>query len=607
MLKIKDLYTGKYNTIRNKEEIRMEKVILFGASNLGETAYDLLKSKFEICYFSDNDLRKWGKTFCNVTIIEPAKLKISKEYNEYKVIITSMYFLEILRQLIDMGLYNINIFFIDYKNPLSYKIIDMEEYAYENLNINVNFKKEYIDDFSLLYNTEKINGNRIQVNTDLKRVLIIAYFFPPLGGAGVQRTLKFVKYLREFGWEPIVITCGDNEYDVYDSTLSYEIPKGVNIIRIDDNLSDSKFVDKKLIQQNINLYYGLVEDEVLIYDYIAQFKSISTNEIREFILPDKYIRWANEVLKSLENIIDISNIDLIYSTGSPYSDHIIGYYLKKKYNKPWVTDFRDEWTNNGFSEYVHTSLKYRIEYELEKKIVNLSDKVLVTTPVSKQNYIEIFNLNSCKTNVITNGFDEEDFKDLKKNSKNKRFKIIHNGSLYGKRIPDIFIQCIYELINDKLINENEIEVIFIGSHNINIQQLNEYNLFNNIKFISYRDHAESLKLSNEADVLLLIVGNDENCIQYYPGKMFEYFRLGKSIISLSPTNSATSRLLSNIKRGYNIEYSDLEGIKNVILKLFNDWKNDILIKYPVDKTIKKFDRKHLTEQLAKIFDELVNN
>lgn len=582
----------------------MKKAILFGASSLGRDAYNILKNKYDIIFFCDNDKEKLGKKFCNKMVISPLELR---EHEVEEIIITSIYFIEILNQLRRMGLNNIKIFFMDGKCGLHYKILDSNQYFYEELHIDKKFKEKYLENFNLLYNIQKKDKFRIKINSKLKKVLIIAYFFPPLGGAGTQRTLKFVKYLREFGWEPIVVTCGKNNYGIYDNSLLNEIPKGVHVIRIDDNQLDNININKSLIQQNINLYYGLISNENLINEYIRKFKNISAKEIGNYILPDKYIFWASEVLKNIEEIININDIHLIYSTSAPYSDHIIGYYLKKKYNKPWVTDFRDEWTNNGFSQYIHTSLKYKMEYSMEKSIVSFSNKILVTTPVSKENYIKLFNLSLDKVKVITNGFDEEDFDNLNRMKKNKKFKIIHNGSLYGKRVPNTFIEAMNELIEDNLIGEKDIEVIFVGSNNVNSEDMKKYNLFKNIKFISYKKHKDSLKLSNCADALLLIVGMDEKCSQYYPGKIFEYLRLFKPIISLSPQNGATDRLLNQLKVGYNVEYNDLKGIKNVIFRLFNDWKNNTLSKYLSNEEIEKFKRKNLTKLLAKTLDELFDN
>lgn len=158
------------------------------------------------------------------------------------------------------------------------------------------------------------NGNT------MKNVLIVAYIFPPLAGSGVQRTLKFVNYLRSFGWKPIVVTTGQLNFPQIDYTLVDEIPKDVQVIRI--NEQDSLTGDD--IQNIIKIYDDLIKDKTILDDYLTLISGG-----RAALVPDNCISWANNVIKQIDTLIDINKIDMIYTTSGPYSDHIVGYYLKK--------------------------------------------------------------------------------------------------------------------------------------------------------------------------------------------------------------------------------------------------------------------------------------
>lgn len=438
----------------------------------------------------------------------------------------------------------------------------------------------------------------------MKRVLFIAYYFPPLGWSGVQRTIKFVKYLRAFNWEPIIVTVGNTKFSIKDMSLLNEIPNKTQIIRVDDiffkDITD-KMRDQLLtyVETSFALIEGEIKNECLIeIDHVLE-------KLRNLMLfPDGNAIWANEVIKKIEDEVNMNSIDVIYTTSTPYSSHIIGYHLKEKFQLPWVVDFRDEWTNNADIDY-KDELRFSLERELEKKIVKFADNIITTTPLALQNYIDIFQIDKCKVNTITNGYDECDFKGVKIENNNK-FTIVHNGSLYLSRVPFTFINAVDNLIDRKLLDKKHIEIIFAGKNESVIEQ-EIMNISTNkdiVNFKGYLCHNESINLIMNASVLLLTLGSREKTKSVFPGKVFEYLRCKKPILALSPKDSVVENLLKETDCGVNVEYNDTEGIENTILKFYNNWLSNTIFIVNEDE-IKKYERKNLTKQLSEIFDKLI--
>ncbi len=430
-----------------------------------------------------------------------------------------------------------------------------------------------------------------------KKVLIIAHIFPPIGGSGVQRTLKFVKYLSSFGWEPIVVTAGKTNYPLIDESLLSEIPHGTRVIRIDE--------DNKLDSTIVSEIHSIIEKMKVNKDLFTSYRTFTLANLEAIQIPDQYIFWANKVLKEIHQFIDVSEIDLIYTTSGPYSDHVIGYHLKDEFQKPWIADFRDEWTNNPYADPDKNSLYYKMAFELEKRIVNTADKVVTVTPKSKENYQNTFNLDDGIITTITNGYDEDDFKEIHfTKSRNEKFTIIHNGLLYGIRTPVTFMKALNNLIQNGRIDKNKIKVYFSWTNNDEkwINFASELGLGQIVEFFGYVPHQVSLQKSANSDLLLLIVGPGEKNKATYPGKIFEYLRLNKSILSLAPTDGVVHQLIEETNRGYNVDFNDVEGIEQSILMEYKKWLNKEKAHYEANTNVEKFERKNLTEQLSNLFD-----
>lgn len=442
----------------------------------------------------------------------------------------------------------------------------------------------------------------------MKKVLIIAYYFPPLGWSGVQRTLKFTKYLQSFGWEPVVVTVGKTKFSILDDTLMNEIPKGINILRFDDvRFKDITDEVKEKMREYTKYSFDMISDKDLKNEYEKSIEDAFEKLRERFLIPDGNAVWANNIIKNISNKLDLNSIDIVYTTSSPYSAHLIGYYLKKKYNLPWVCDFRDEWTNNPYLSTERESLRYKVEKNIEETILRYADRIVVTTPLICENYKKNFHVEEEKILTITNGYDEEDFnfKDVL-DSKNY-FKIIFNGSFHLGVNPFIILQAVKNLIIKKYIDKQKIKFIFIGKNEeqvINI--INEkYEHKDLIEWKGYLPHRESLQIASMANILFLSLGKGEKVKSVYTGKIFEYLRMKKPILSISPKDSLVDKLLSETGSGINFEDGDLRGAESYILTQYNNWLCNKEFIVNEDK-IKKYERKYLTQKLAEIFDEILD-
>lgn len=589
----------------------MPKAIIFGAGTYGELAYKTLeKDGYEIVYFCDNEEQKWGSRVFDKEVISPSRLKVL-EGIEY-IVIASTYYVQIADQLRKDSIRNVYIFYYRTlnKDTVKYKLLsnlgqqqfEKLERAFKNVRLDRGFKCP--------------NGNKMSIKkkVGLRHVLIIVYAFPPIGGPSAQRPLKFVKNLRSFGWEPVVLTVGDNFYYLpEDKTLLSEIEEDIEVIRVDDSFISQEQLTEEEIQEILELMSGVVKDKQVMTDFISYIQRDKLKNRDVFLSPESCIGWATKVLKVIVDKIDFSKIDVIFSTADPYIDHIIAYYLRKNYAIPWIADFRDEWTNNYFTQ-VRLQNKgkevYALERAMEYNIVHLADKVITVTPQSTQNYTNIFDLEAEKVHTITNGYDEDDFKDIKIKKSKDVFTLCYNGTMYNGVTPVPIIEVINILIKNKVIDSKKIKVIFNGRCNDTLKRkilgADSYGI---TQFNGYLPHAKSLEYAINAHLLLLLDRcpnpNEKNVEQAYTGKMFEYLRMRVPIVSLGTKESIIEKLLLKTQAGYNFEYTDYRGLEKYIMDYYEEWCEKGEITFNSNHhLINQYERKALTKRLVELLNEI---
>ena len=412
----------------------------------------------------------------------------------------------------------------------------------------------------------------------MKNILIVSYHFPPLGGAGVQRTLKFVKYLPEFNYNPIVVTPNPSflRYHSYDPTLLDELPKSVQIYKT--FIFDLNWLFK--------LLYGLK---------LSKLVSIINGKL---FFPDYHKQWFPFAKRKIKKILEKEHIDLVYMTSPPHSIQELGAWIKKKYKLPVITDFRDPLT---FNHKEKSSVLFDKCFSYEKELLENSDFIIANTNKNKKTYVNKFNIAESKVEVITNGFDKDDFNGiLKEKNKKANDKIIfsHVGKFYGEYNAEPLIYALSK-IRDKLLN---VEFRFIGSVTKTDKALIEkFELTKLIKLIDYTTHKKALNYSQDSDYMLIILPNERwsYCI---PGKTFEYINSNRKIVAIVPENGSCAEVILNTETGIVISPEKTNTIGEVILGLIN---NTLEINFkPSKDEIDKFERKNLTKKLVSIFDSL---
>jgi SAM-dependent methyltransferase len=440
-----------------------------------------------------------------------------------------------------------------------------------------------------------------------KRVLIIAAIFPPGSGSGAQRTVKLVKYLRYNGWEPIVATLAAGEKQKYPGFEYFdELPDGIEVIRIPEK--------ETVTQEDI----GYMKDRLLpllsseMQKEFLQLYGRLTFELQYELcsFPEPLVLWAFTVAEMIDKCTDIKTVDLIYSTSGPYSDHVAAYYINQLHNKPWVADFRDEWSSNPTKWQSGDSFIFRMSCDFEKTIINTATKVIHVTERSLGNYLQL-GFPSDKLSCITNGFDEEDFDGIDLiGTGTEKFVLVHNGLLYLDRSPMPVLLAIRNLIKRGEIDSGKIRFHMgcftdIDESNALKREIKKMRLETIAIVDNYMEHRESLLLAATAGLLVLLLGASKDYASMYPAKIFEYLRLKKPVLSLGPSGSIVEELLKETGTGINIEFSDVNAIEKEILKRYRAWHNNDESAARKDNDIYVFERRKLVAKHAEVFDRAV--
>ena len=440
----------------------------------------------------------------------------------------------------------------------------------------------------------------------MKKVLVISYFFPPLGGVGVQRTLKFVKYLLQFGWKPIVLSVKNPDYHLFDPDLLEEIPKEVEVIRT-YSLEPTRLFKfcRSCFDLMRSILRGKRKKESGSYFSQNQKPSLFSRINLFLFIPDSKVGWLPFTLWSLFYQLRKEKLDMIYSTSPPVTCHLVGFAAKLLFRKPWVIDLRDLWSLNPYIKPI-TRFHLRITKLLEKKVFMFADKIITVSDRLRRDLVGSYpNLNSGKFKVITNGYDREDFPSEVKD-KNNRFSIGHVGTLYAGQTPLYFLQALGQLKKDNPDLGKNIVVTFLGEIDRNNRRILEglvqkFQLQDMVVRKGTVSHRAAIAQMLRFDLLLLIIGKEN--IGCLTGKLFEYLAARKPILALVEDGPAR-KLIQETQSGVAIDPEDIGGIKEAILNYYESYRKGDSKMHSKMEVITRFERKKLTQQLADIFDEL---
>ncbi len=425
----------------------------------------------------------------------------------------------------------------------------------------------------------------------MKKVLVITYYWPPAGGAGVQRTLKFTKYLPEFGWKPYVLTVQNPDAPVYDESLFKDVNSEVKIFKtkaIEPFSAYKKFTGKK-------------DDEKIPADILMKkngsFKEKFAKFVRaNFFIPDAKIGWLPYAVKKGEEIIRRENIDLIYASSPPQTVALIGHKLSKKTGVKLVVDFRDPWLEIVYNQTMKRSkITILIDSKLERKVLQNASAVVTVS----NEFVDLFKSKVNEQNyfVIPNGYDEDDFPKIEKR-KNSKFTIAYTGVISPDRVPYPLFYALGKLRDEGI---TDITCTFAGKFAEEFNnEIEKRNLQSFFELKTFLPHSESVKILLNADVLLLVINNVPDNKGVLPGKMFEYIGCKKPVFGIGPEDGEASKILAETDSGFMTDYEKNELAYERLKRLYIAWqKNENLFIFKNEK----YSRRKLTKTLATVFND----
>ena len=417
------------------------------------------------------------------------------------------------------------------------------------------------------------------------KVLIITYYWPPAGGSGVQRWLKFVKYLQGFNVEPVVYTVDDIVYPKEDETLNNEVPNNIEILKQSIwEPTDLLFWKKKNKKGVSNASKG---------GFLSFIRG-------NFFIPDPKIFWVKSSVNFLQEYLNNNKIDVIISTGPPHSMHLIAQKLHQKNNNlKWIADFRDPWSDLYYNkDFNQLNFARKKNERLEKLVLKNADCVLTVSNTLKKEFSKIAE----RVEVITNGFDDES------NSQNNSlldsvFSISYIGLLPKQSNPKLFFKVLKQLCDYNEDFKNDLQLNFIGDISDAVKlEIQQYDLENNTKFLGYVNHQKAIEFQNNSQVLLLLIPNVAKSEGILTGKLFEYLKAKRPILAFGPQEGDLADILNDTNSGVVVNYENEKGLSEEILKLYQNFKKG---NTKIDScNIEKYHRKELTKNLAFIIKSL---
>lgn len=433
----------------------------------------------------------------------------------------------------------------------------------------------------------------------MKKVIIITYYWPPSGGIGVLRCLKFVKYLREFGWEPIVVAPSNPDYPYIDEGNCRDIPPGVEV------LYTPIWEPFRLFKILTGRKGGSLNNIVHVREKKSIFDELGIWIRGNFFIPDARAMWIKPTVNFLNDYLQKNEVDAILSDGPPHTNTVIATKIAKKHGIPFLADFQDPWTQVDYYKL------FKIGYFADKKHKSLEQecfktakKITIASPAWKN---DIESIGAKNVDVIYYGYDEDDFKDIVPVPDNK-FSICHSGLLGFDRNPENLWIALNQLVQKSDEFEKHLSLKILGQVDINvINCLKKYDLE---RFLDNRGivlRAISLQEISNAWVLLLPLNKAENVNGRIPGKLYEYIRVGRPIISFGPRGTDVDNIINDFSLGQNFEWDEVVALENHIFYQFQNFMKNSFDSDQNIKNISVFSNQNQTQKLAGYLDEICGN
>lgn len=438
----------------------------------------------------------------------------------------------------------------------------------------------------------------------MKRVLIITYYWPPTGGSGVQRWVKFAKYLPSEGWQPVIYTPENPEQLAVDTSLEAEVPAEAEIIRT--GIIEPYGLYKKLLRRS-----GHSKEAVEVNPVNAQNKSLIQKAAMwvrgNLFRPDPRCLWIRPSVRYLKKYLKEHPVDLIVSTGPPQSMHIIGMKVAAETGIPWVADFRDPWTKIFYFKHLAmTSATERWHKKMEKKVLDAASVVVAVSPLVQKEFQE---MTDTPVELITNGFDECDFNAEKcteaSGGPDKDFIIVHTGLFAADGNPTVLWDVLSEKCEADSTFKKRLKIKLIGKTDDQIiKALYERNLGDMLVNMGYQQHDIAVQQQREASLLMLPLRKEPEYKAVLPGKLFEYIASGRPILGIGQSDGAMAMILDETRTGTVLEWEDKTGIEEYVGQCWERHRAGSLSTDGADLT--RFTRRSLTRQMAELFEKILD-
>lgn len=419
------------------------------------------------------------------------------------------------------------------------------------------------------------------------KTLLVTYYWPPAGGPGVQRWLKFVKYLQRMGQDPIVYIPENPAYPINDESLMSEVPEGITIWKHSIMEPNRIGANKK----NKKTSAGFLKPQSE-----QSGKEKVSNWIRaNLFIPDARMLWIKPSISYLLPKIKEEGIDTVISTGPPHSCHLIARALKRKAGLRWIADFRDPWTKIDYFHHLpFTTMARDKHHSLERSVLEEADEFVVVTPEMKRDYEK---MGDRDIHLIPNGYDADDMPS-EKVTLSEKFTISHIGSLNADRNCEALWSALAALVQENEDFAKQLSIQLVGNVcDEAIASLEQYGLSSHLDLVPYVPHSEVTALQCSRQVLLLSINRTDNARMFFPAKVFEYMASGRPIFGIGPTDSDLQELFEKSQCGIMHDFDDVTKMKATLLQWFEKYQKGEL---EVNSSgVEKYSRKSLTEQLVK--------
>ncbi len=425
----------------------------------------------------------------------------------------------------------------------------------------------------------------------LRRVLVVAYYFPPMGLSGVQRVAKFVKYLPDYGWQPTVLTIKPAGYFAYDKSLLREVKEaGVRIHRT-QSWDPTRLFKRR---QTVALP---AEDWRRRLSTLSQF----------FFIPDNKIYWMWHALRAGDTLLREQQFDAVFSSAPPYTAHLVASRLSRRHTLPLLIDFRDDWVGNPRHIYptkLHRDLNQRLEHRVlqsctEAITINESIRAALIERNTKDGYTP-------RVAVIPQGYDPADFEVAPVDRAPGKMWWLYSGIFYDAQTPDFFLQALAQAVDRHPQIRAHIKAVFVGLlPKASMQLIERLGIEDLIRYEGYVSHAEVVAYQQAADVLWMTIGNRPGAESISTGKLYEYIGTRKPIVALVPAGTAREAM-----RPYGaaevVEPDDVDAIERAIMHQYEQWVAGTMAK-PEASYVEQFDRRRLAGVLASLLSRSCKN